>query len=128
MAGDLYVGLISGTSADGIDAALVSFDEQYPALLQSHLEPFSETTKARLFSLFTPDANQIDLMGQMDVELGALFSQATNNLLQKANIANNQVRAIGSHGQTIRHRPDTENASDRRSKLQCRAYRYRCGG
>ncbi|AUM12088.1 anhydro-N-acetylmuramic acid kinase [Ketobacter alkanivorans] len=106
---DLYIGLISGTSADGIDAALVSFDKGRPELLAQHLHPFPDTTKARLMSLFTPGEAQIDLMGAMDQELGLLFADACLALLDSANMPATAVNAIGSHGQTVRHRPDQPN-------------------
>jgi len=105
-ANDLYVGLISGTSADGIDAALVSFQNDCPQLIAHHLHPIPAATRQQLISLFTPDQHQIDLMGELDIELGSLFAEATTALLQKAGVKPAQVRAIGSHGQTIRHRPD----------------------
>ncbi|RLT99413.1 anhydro-N-acetylmuramic acid kinase [Ketobacter sp.] len=103
---DLYIGLISGTSADGIDAALVSFDEPEPKLLAHHLHPIPTNTRARLISLFTPDHHQIDLMGELDVELGRLFASAVAELLALSDTSANAITAIGSHGQTIRHRPE----------------------
>lgn len=102
---DLYVGLLSGTSADGIDAALVSFSGSTPQLLETHLEPLPQTLRQNLMSLFVPGQNQIDLMGQLDADLGNLLAQATHNLLEKANLKPDRISAIGSHGQTIRHRP-----------------------
>ena len=106
MAADgLYIGLISGTSADGIDAALGSFAGHRPDLVASHLHPYPAATRQRLLSLFTPGADQLDLMGALDVELGELFAQASLTLLRKAGVAASAVAAIGSHGQTIRHRP-----------------------
>lgn len=106
---DLYVGLISGTSADGIDVALVSFDKGQPQLLAHHLHPFPEAAKSRLISLFTPADQQIDLMGALDNELGILFAEASLALLDSANVPPDAIKAIGSHGQTIRHRPNQQN-------------------
>jgi len=105
-ADELYVGLISGTSADGIDAALVSLRQDRPELIAHHLHPIPAATRKLLVSLFTPDRNQIDLMGELDIELGRLFAAAANTLLQQAGVPASAVQAIGSHGQTIRHRPD----------------------
>lgn len=104
---EFYIGLISGTSADGIDAALVSFgDDEKANLLAHHLHPFPTETRRRLISLFTPADHQIDLFGQLDRELGELFGEAAVTLIKKAGINSSQVTAIGSHGQTVRHRPD----------------------
>lgn len=102
---DLYIGLISGTSADGIDAALVSFEGAHPTLLAHHLHPIPADTRDRLISLFTPSDLQVDLLGELDVELGHLFADATKSLLEHSGVPASRVCAIGSHGQTIRHRP-----------------------
>lgn len=106
---DLYIGLISGTSADGIDAALVSFDGSHPSLLAHHLHPIPVETRERLISLFTPSDLQVDLMGELDIEMGRLFAAAAQNLLEHSNVPASSIRAIGSHGQTIRHRPAGTN-------------------
>lgn len=106
---DLYIGLISGTSADGIDAALVSFQDNQPRLLAHHLHPLPEQTKSHLLSLFTPNEDQIDLMGSLDGELGQLFADACQAVMALAGVSPKEVRAIGSHGQTIRHRPDQKS-------------------
>lgn len=100
-----FIGLISGTSADGIDAALVSFQDKQPELICSHLERFPPDTRERLTSLFVPGPDQIDLLGELDIELGELFAAAANHLLQKAGVNASRISAIGSHGQTVRHRP-----------------------
>src|SRR3990167_2388803 len=105
MSEDLYLGLISGTSVDGIDAALVSFQQNRPILIQHLLHPYPETVRFALQTLFVPGANEIDRMGELDVALGELFGDAANALLQKAGVSPGQIRAVGSHGQTIRHRP-----------------------
>ena len=106
---DYYIGLISGTSADGIDAALVQFDNHSASLVASHSEPLSDQIKASLFSLFSaearPNTDAIDLMGSLDNELGHCFAKAALNLLESSGLNKEQICAIGSHGQTIRHRP-----------------------
>ena len=110
-AGDeLYLGLMSGTSADGIDAALVRFDGNHDAL-QAHVlhavtVAWDEALRARLIALGQGGAlESLDALGELDVRVGEAFAQAAGALLQQARIAPGQVRAIGSHGQTIRHRP-----------------------
>ena len=101
---DLFIGTLSGTSVDGIDAALVRFAPK-PELIASRSLKFPEDLRLDLLALGTPGANEIDRLGQADVRLGRLFAEAVNALLQQAKIQPKQVRAIGSHGQTIRHRP-----------------------
>jgi anhydro-N-acetylmuramic acid kinase len=107
---ELYVGLMSGTSMDGIDAALVDFDQQQIKLRASHSQPIPPTLKHKLqqLSLDTVEAC-IDMLGEADTELGQLFATATLQLLQSADTATSEVTAIGCHGQTIRHRPDLEH-------------------
>ena len=105
----LYIGLISGTSADGVDAALVAFENSHPRLVAHHLHPIPDSTRQRLISLFTPNDLQIDLMGELDVEMGQIFADAANTLMQQAGVSQQQICAIGSHGQTIRHRPSGQH-------------------
>lgn len=98
------MGALSGTSVDGIDVALVRFDPQ-PRLVASHSLAFPPALRAELLALCVPRENEIDRLGRADVALGRLFAQAVNELLAAAGVAHASVRAIGSHGQTIRHRP-----------------------
>lgn len=108
----LYIGLISGTSIDGIDAALINFSNSKPTLLATHSEPIPEDIKQRIIEICTPGDNEIDKLGKLDIELGELFSKAATNLLNQSNTKASDVTAIGSHGQTVRHRPPASNASN----------------
>lgn len=101
---ELFIGTLSGTSVDGIDAALVRFSPA-PALVAAHSLKFPEDLRQDLLALGVPGANEIDRLGQADVRLGRLFAQAVNELLRQAGVAPGEIAAIGSHGQTIRHRP-----------------------
>lgn len=104
---ELFIGLMSGTSMDGIDAALVNFDDNKIQLVNHHSHTIPEALKDKLLTLAldSPDAH-LDMLGAADTELGLLFADAVNALLTKSNIHASQVTAIGSHGQTIRHKPD----------------------
>jgi anhydro-N-acetylmuramic acid kinase len=108
----LFIGLISGTSADGIDAALVRFDG--PAdeaatgceLLHGHTYAWPEDLRAQLVALGQgASLDSIDALGTLDVRLGEHFAGAALALMREAGVDAGQVRAIGSHGQTVRHRP-----------------------
>jgi anhydro-N-acetylmuramic acid kinase len=101
-----YIGLMSGTSVDGIDAALVSIpvNGQF-ALLATHQHPFPVAVRAAIQALMQPGPNEIEHEGELDVQLGRLFAEATHALLAKSGISASGIRAIGCHGQTIRHRP-----------------------
>jgi anhydro-N-acetylmuramic acid kinase len=101
---ELYIGTLSGTSMDGIDTALVRFTPKLE-MVASHSLAFPTEIKKELLALCSPGENEIDRLGRADVTLGRLFAQAVNELLAKAGVAASAVRAIGSHGQTIRHRP-----------------------
>ncbi|HEX5339689.1 MAG TPA: anhydro-N-acetylmuramic acid kinase [Gammaproteobacteria bacterium] len=105
-----FIGLMSGTSADGIDAALVEFT---PAarLHTSHFLAYQTDLRERILQLASGsyDGDAIDAAGALDSELGEWFARAANQVLQKSGLASAQIRAIGSHGQTVRHRPDRKH-------------------
>jgi anhydro-N-acetylmuramic acid kinase len=103
----IYLGLISGTSVDAIDAALVDFDVAPLRIIATSATPFAPALKRRLSALIeNPGSVALDEVGQIDVELGRAFAQAALELMQNAGIGAGRVTAIGSHGQTLRHRPD----------------------
>jgi anhydro-N-acetylmuramic acid kinase len=105
MADSLLVGLMSGTSVDAIDAALVRTNGVSLQLIDSLEYPISAEIKAEISSLSHPGSNEIERMGSLDRQLGQLFAEACVALLLQADIDHRQVRAIGCHGQTIRHFP-----------------------
>lgn len=99
-----FVGLMSGTSADAIDAVLVQPGSP-PQLIATHSKPLPPELRHQIHSLCLPGDNEIDRMGSLDVELGQQFALTVQQLLAKAKCPAAEVAAIGSHGQTIRHRP-----------------------
>lgn len=106
----LFLGLISGTSADGIDAALVRFgghgDGSRCELVHGRTYPWPEDLRLRLIALGQGAAiDSVDEIGTLDVRIGEHFATAALQLAEEAGVAANEVRAIGSHGQTVRHRP-----------------------
>lgn len=102
----LYVGLMSGTSLDGIDAALVDIDlNGRPHLLAQHYQPYSASLQAELFQLSQADNIQLASMAALDQKLGRLYADCTLVLLAKSSFNADEVHAIGCHGQTIRHQP-----------------------
>ena len=109
----LYLGLMSGTSADGIDAALVRFEGEGRALRCQlvHGRTFAcdEATRIRLVALGQgADTVSLDALGALDATVALAFADAALALLQDAGVPRGRVRAIGSHGQTIRHRPQAD--------------------
>ncbi len=101
-----YIGLMSGTSVDGIDAVAVSIgpDRKF-LLLASLIQPFPSDVSQRIRSMMSPGADTLDAFGAIDMELGQLFAQTALAVAKKAKLRPQDVRAIGSHGQTVRHRP-----------------------
>jgi len=105
-----YLGLISGTSADGIDAALVRFVDDgahaTPQLVFGHTYPWEPTLRTRLVELGQHAATlTLDDVGELDVRVGRAFAQASRDAMAAAGIDASALEAIGSHGQTLRHRP-----------------------
>jgi anhydro-N-acetylmuramic acid kinase len=101
---ELFIGALSGTSIDGIDVALVAFDPR-PVLVATHTLPYPEELRRELLSLCAPGADEIDRLGRADVLAAQCFARAVNELRAKTALPADAITAIGSHGQTIRHRP-----------------------
>ncbi len=107
--GDLYIGLISGTSMDGIDAALVEFEKSSLQLLQTRDYAYPPELRDRLLNAMQlPENCTVDDIGELDQRIGECFRDAAKALLDDAGVAASAVTAIGSHGQTLRHQPDAE--------------------
>jgi len=107
----LYIGLMSGTSLDAIDAVAAEVSADRTTLKHAISHPIPENTRQQLHQLMADNGNDtIDLLGEVDAKMGLLFAEAVNTLMQSASLAPSEITAIGSHGQTIRHRPDLEHA------------------
>lgn len=105
-----YIGLISGTSADGIDAALVEIDGPQLRVRRAATTPYPAALRDRILDLahgcYTGDP--VDRLGETDQAVGDAFAAAALALLENASLRPGAVRAIGTHGQTVRHRPDAD--------------------
>jgi anhydro-N-acetylmuramic acid kinase len=105
-----YIGLMSGTSADAIDAVAVSIPEDGAfRLLASHAHPIPSATRQAIHTLTAPGPDEIDRLGALHTELGELFAEAALAVLAKTALTVDAIHAIGSHGQTVRHRPATRH-------------------
>ncbi len=103
---EFYIGLMSGTSIDGIDAALIDFSiEHKPKLVCALSHPIPTTIRAEIAQLCQPGHDEINRLGVLDRRIGELFAEAALSLISQAKIHDRQIKAIGSHGQTIRHHP-----------------------
>ncbi len=105
MPDDLIVGLMSGTSMDAIDAVLVRIGQRDFELLACLEHPIAPSTRERIHDLSHPGEQEIQRLGALDRELGECFAEAVRALLIQSGTPASRVRAIGSHGQTVRHHP-----------------------
>lgn len=105
---ELYIGLMSGTSMDGIDAALVDFSSPQPKLICSHSQQWPEALQQALIKARELPDNQLDSLTELDNQTAEIFAKACTKLLNKTDYQAKDIIAIGNHGQTIRHRPDID--------------------
>ncbi len=104
----LYIGLMSGTSVDGIDVAIVDFSQARPKLIAFACTAFPELIKQQIQRISLPNQSiTLQEYGALDCQLGHLFADAVNQLLAQENIAATAITALGSHGQTVYHQPTT---------------------
>ena len=104
-----YIGLMSGTSMDGIDAVLVDFSETQPKLLATHTQAWPVSLQQALINARDIPDNELDSLASLDLETAEIFADACAGLLKNSGYQAEDIIAIGNHGQTIRHRPDIEN-------------------
>lgn len=97
---------MSGTSLDGADAALVDFAGTRPRVLSTSTVPFDASLRSRLLALSSAGQDGLDLLGDCSLELATAYALAATNVLSASGIPAKEIRAIGCHGQTVRHRPD----------------------
>lgn len=102
---NLYIGLMSGTSMDAVDAALVDLSGAPPKLLATHSLSLDMELRTALRALGHGGIGELDRYGQLDARVGELFAEAAYGVLEQAAVKAAQVRAIGSHGQTVLHSP-----------------------
>ena len=100
----LYIGVMSGTSLDGLDVALIEH-EQAPRLLPAHYSPMPAELGQQLLALCRSGTDEIARCALAEQQWVELAARAIGQLLQREGLSPQQIRAIGSHGQTIRHEP-----------------------
>lgn len=101
----LFIGLMTGTSLDGVDAVLARITAQRFELLHQHSHPLPSALRQDLQRLCRPGDNEIDRAGPAHRSLGLCYAHSVNALLDGADVEPAAVNAIGCHGQTVRHRP-----------------------
>ena len=105
----LFVGAISGTSIDGLDLALVEIEDDQSQLVSAETVKFPVQFKNRLQELASAQGDVVDI-GRTDSALGSFIGKAINQFLKNSSVSPRDIRAIGSHGQTIHHFPRTAEA------------------
>ena len=98
---------MSGTSLDGVDAALTEFSPQSNCqVLETFSVPFNDALRKELLDLHQSGLNELERTALASNTLAKIYAEAVHGLIKKAGISSSQVEAIGCHGQTIRHRPE----------------------
>jgi anhydro-N-acetylmuramic acid kinase len=105
----LFIGIMSGTSLDGVDVALVAFEHETCVLQNTHFLPYPTEVKSQLLALHKAQKNELEAAFILGCSLAALYAEATKELLKKAKVNASDISAIGCHGQTIRHRPQIKD-------------------
>lgn len=110
--GTLCIGLISGTSLDGVDVAVVRIDRAgqgaRPELIAFETVPYPVSVRAELLSLYDDQANAVQRLCSLNVVVGECFAEATLAVCERAGIDLDAVTVIGSHGQTVWHQPELD--------------------
>jgi anhydro-N-acetylmuramic acid kinase len=103
---ELYVGLMSGTSLDGVDAVLADFGGAQPALIASSYAAYDDALRADLLELHDAGHGELDRAALLAIRVNDRYAAAVADVLRQSSTPAADVKAIGCHGQTVRHRPE----------------------
>jgi anhydro-N-acetylmuramic acid kinase len=107
----LFIGLMSGTSLDGVDGVIADFSQQRPRVLAHASAPFADSLRSELFALNTSGADELHRAALAGNGLVRVYAQVVGDLLRNANLDASAIRAIGAHGQTVRHQPQLHDGT-----------------
>lgn len=105
MSAELYIGLMSGTSLDGVDAALVQIGDGELQCLGTVYLPYSEPMRTAALALHAPGPDDLHHASILSRQLAELYAEAVAELLDQAGTEARHIKAVGAHGQTVRHNP-----------------------
>lgn len=103
---DLYIGIMSGTSADGVDTALVEIDSEGTRQLATAYTSFASALRKQILAMNLPQQDELHKAAMLANELTRTYAESVSLLLGKEGISGREVKAIGCHGQTVRHHPE----------------------
>ncbi len=103
-----YIGVMSGTSLDGIDIVVCEIDQSTCTLLQAEEFAYEQRLKSEILELIHSPTT-LKMIGELDIKLGNMFAAAINNFLQQNKIDKKEIVAIGLHGQTLWHEPNSKH-------------------
>ncbi|WP_439328326.1 anhydro-N-acetylmuramic acid kinase [Lonepinella sp. BR2357] len=104
-----YIGMMSGTSLDGVDLALMDFGKNPPAIITCDFVSMPKEIRQKITALVQSGQTSLPILGELDHQLGVLYADCVNQLLAKVRLTSAQILAIGCHGQTVWHSPNSTN-------------------
>lgn len=107
MTKELFIGLMSGTSLDGVDAVILETSDQDSRILQTAFLPYPIELRDQLLALHHPAHDELHQTAIVANQLSSLYADAVKTVLADANLQSRHITALGCHGQTIRHRPES---------------------
>ena len=122
-----YIGLMSGTSMDGVDAVLCEISPSTCTPLAAHTVEYPQELLLALNALCSEGPDELNTLAIADRLVAETFAQAVLGLLNKTNLSANDITAIGSHGQTVRHQPEGKVISAHFSTEALRGFTYQIG-
>ena len=105
MSKELFIGLMSGTSVDGVDSSIVEFENNKIEIVSSYFEECPQKLRENILLLCEGSKTSLKFIGETDIAIGELFASVVNTHLRKSKIDPTSITAIGSHGQTVWHQP-----------------------